>query len=152
ADERAKRANHEHGCRRGTTCRSRTACVPKGAPVSSAETGPRSAGPDEVARGERFYQRLLDDEVREVPVSLRATSAGHLEPVDIAPSRYFDPEFHRREVERVWGRTWQMACREEQIPEVGDSLVYEIADWSLIVVRTAPQEIRAFHNSCLHRG
>ncbi len=52
----------------------------------------------------------------------------------------------------MWGRTWQMACREEQIPEVGDSLVYEIADWSLVVVRTAPDEIRAFHNSCLHRG
>lgn len=120
--------------------------------MSTAETGPRPAGPEDVDRGERFYQQLLDDEVREVPVSLRATSAGHLEPVGIAPSRYFDAEFHRREVERVWGRTWQMACREEQIPEVGDSLVYEVADWSLIVVRTAPQEIRAFHNSCLHRG
>ena len=120
--------------------------------MSTAETGPPSAEPDVVARGERFYQQLLDEEVREVPVSLRATSAGHLDPVGIATSRYFDAEFHRREVEAVWGRTWQMACREEQIPEVGDSLVYEIADWSLIVVRTAPQEIRAFHNSCLHRG
>ena len=45
-----------------------------------------------------------------------------------------------------------MACREEQIPEVGDSVVYELADTSLIVVRTAPDEIRAYHNSCLHRG
>jgi phenylpropionate dioxygenase-like ring-hydroxylating dioxygenase large terminal subunit len=120
--------------------------------MSTAETGPRPAEPDDVARGERFYQQLLDQEVREVPVSLRATSAGHLDPVDIAPARYFDADFHRREVERVWGRTWQMACREEQIPEVGDSLVYEIADWSLIVVRTTAHEIRVFHNSCLHRG
>ena len=107
---------------------------------------------DELARGEHFYQQLLDEERRPVPASLRATSVGHPEPVAIAPARYFDPEFHRREVERVWGRAWQMACREEQIPEVGDSLVYEIADWSLIVVRTAPDQIRAFHNSCLHRG
>ena len=106
----------------------------------------------EIARGEHFYQRLLDDEVREVPVSLRATSAGFIEPVGLAPSRYFDPAFHRLEVERVWGRTWQMACREEQIPEVGACVVYEVADWSLIVVRTAPDEIRAYHNSCLHRG
>ena len=120
--------------------------------MSTAETGPRPAALEDVARGERFYQQLLDEETREVPVSLRATSAGHLDPVGIAASRYFDPDFHRREVERVWGRTWQMACREEQIPQVGDSLVYEIADWSLIVVRTAPHEIRAFHNSCLHRG
>src|SRR4029453_15725999 len=61
-------------------------------------------------------------------------------------------EFHRLEVERIWGRTWQVACREEQIPEIGDSIVYEIVDWSLIVVRTAEDEVRAFHNSCLHRG
>ena len=105
-----------------------------------------------VPRGERFYQELLDEEVRPVAVSLRATSSGFTEPFGIAPSRYFDADFHRREVEGVWGHVWQMACREEQVPEVGDSLVYEVADWSLIVVRTAPDEVRAFHNSCLHRG
>ena len=87
--------------------------------MTTAEHGPRT---DEVARGERFYQALLDEETRPVPVSLRATSAGHLDPIAIAPSRYFDRDFHQREVEHVWGRVWQMACREEQIPEVGDSL------------------------------
>ena len=45
-----------------------------------------------------------------------------------------------------------MACREEEIPQVGDTLVYDIVDASLLIVRTAPDEIRAFHNSCLHRG
>ena len=117
--------------------------------MTTAENGPRT---DEVARGERFYQALLDEETRPVPVSLRATSAGYLDPSGIAPSRYFDRDFHQREVEHMWGRVWQMACREEQIPEVGDSVLYEIADWSLIVVRTAPDKISAFHNSCLHRG
>jgi len=107
---------------------------------------------DEIARGERFYQGLLDEERRPVPASLRATSIAFTEPMTVAPSRYFAPEFHAQEVEHVWGRVWQMACREEQLPEVGDSLVYEIADWSLIVVRTSADEIRAFHNSCLHRG
>jgi phenylpropionate dioxygenase-like ring-hydroxylating dioxygenase large terminal subunit len=107
---------------------------------------------EDIARGERFYQQLLDEENRSVPRSLRATSVGYTEPVDIAPARYFDPAFHQLEVERVWSRVWQMACREEQIPEVGDSIVYDIADNSLIVVRTAPDQIRAFHNSCLHRG
>ncbi|HEY8527272.1 MAG TPA: aromatic ring-hydroxylating dioxygenase subunit alpha [Acidimicrobiales bacterium] len=107
---------------------------------------------DDVTPGERFYQSLLDQDTREVPVSLRATSPGHLEQTEIAPERYYDPGFHALEVERMWRRVWQMACREEQIPEVGDSLVYEIADASLIVVRSAPGEIKAFHNSCLHRG
>jgi phenylpropionate dioxygenase-like ring-hydroxylating dioxygenase large terminal subunit len=113
---------------------------------------PRPGESDEMPRGQRFYQQLLDEETRPVPASLRAVSAGPTEPAGVAPARYFDPEFHRLEVERVWGRVWQVAGREEQIPEVGDSLVYEIADWSLIVVRTGPAEIRAFHNSCLHRG
>src|SRR5258708_36710895 len=98
-------------------------------------------------------QSLLDAEARPVPVSLRAASTVAMDDVvDIAPARYFDPEFHRLEVERMWPRVWQMACREEEIPEVGDSLVYEIAKTSLIVVRTGPEEFRADHNSCLHRG
>ena len=102
--------------------------------------------------GERYYQPLLDADTRPVPESLRATSTVSADDGDIARERYFDPDFHRLEVEHMWRRVWQMACREEQIPEVGDSLVYEIVDASLIVVRTAPDEIRAFHNSCLHRG
>jgi phenylpropionate dioxygenase-like ring-hydroxylating dioxygenase large terminal subunit len=120
--------------------------------MSTDTHDPRSDNPGDVARGERYYQQLLDEETRAVPVTLRATSVGPLEPTEIAPARYFDPEFHRLEVDRMWRRVWQMACREEQIPEVGDSIVYEIADASLIVVRTAASEIRAFHNSCLHRG
>ena len=105
-----------------------------------------------IAPGERFVQELLDGEVRPVPESLRATSPGHLDDVAIAPRRYFDPEFHGLEVEHVWRRVWQMACREEQIPAVGDTVLYEIGDASLIVVRTEADRIRAFHNSCLHRG
>jgi phenylpropionate dioxygenase-like ring-hydroxylating dioxygenase large terminal subunit len=114
---------------------------------------PHSEVPNvELAPGERFYQGLLDEERRPVPESLRATSAGWTDGYEVARDRYFDPGFHRLEVERMWSRVWQMACREEQIPEVGDSIVYEIVDASLIVTRTGPDEIRAFHNSCLHRG
>jgi phenylpropionate dioxygenase-like ring-hydroxylating dioxygenase large terminal subunit len=106
-----------------------------------------------VPPGERFWQSLLDDEARPVPACLRAASTVPMaDEVAISPARYLDPDFHRLEVERMWRRVWQMACREEQIPEVGDSLLYDLAEMSLIVVRTAPDEIRAFHNSCLHRG
>jgi nitrite reductase/ring-hydroxylating ferredoxin subunit len=45
-----------------------------------------------------------------------------------------------------------MACREEDLPEVGDHVVYEIGPTSLIVVRSEEDTIRAFYNSCLHRG
>jgi phenylpropionate dioxygenase-like ring-hydroxylating dioxygenase large terminal subunit len=71
---------------------------------------------------------------------------------DVSAERYFSKEWHDREVENVWRKCWQLACREEEIPNVGDHIVYEIVHDSLIVVRTSPNEIRAYVNSCLHRG
>jgi phenylpropionate dioxygenase-like ring-hydroxylating dioxygenase large terminal subunit len=65
---------------------------------------------------------------------------------------YTDPAFHRREVETVWLRCWQVACREEEIPNPGDFTVYDIADYSAIVIRGRDGTLRAFVNSCPHRG
>jgi len=67
-------------------------------------------------------------------------------------SRYFSKEEHDREVEKLWKRVWQMACREEDIPNVGDTHVYEIAELSFIVVHAAEGEYKAFPNACMHRG
>lgn len=87
------------------------------------------------------------------PDCLRIESpATRLGSADVSIERYFSKQWHDREVEKVWHRTWQMACRLEEIPVVGDHVVYEIVHDSLIVVRTGPTEIRAYVNSCLHRG
>jgi phenylpropionate dioxygenase-like ring-hydroxylating dioxygenase large terminal subunit len=64
---------------------------------------------------------------------------------------YTSPDFHALEVEKLWSRVWQLACLEEEIPNVGDYHVYEIADMSFLIVRTA-DGIRAYRNACLHRG
>jgi len=95
---------------------------------------------------------MLDGEAVPVPGTLRATADDDLGTAGIPRSRYTSRAVHDLEVEKVWPRVWQMACREEQIPEVGDSIVYDVAGFSLIVVRRGADEIRAFHNSCLHRG
>ena len=71
---------------------------------------------------------------------------------DVSAERYFSRAWHDREVEKVWRKTWQFACREEHIPEVGDQTVYDIVDDSILVVRTAPDTVKAYVNSCLHRG
>lgn len=65
---------------------------------------------------------------------------------------YLDPEFAHREAERLWPNAWQIACREEEIPDIGDYLTYEILKDSIIIVRSAPDKISAFHNTCPHRG
>lgn len=63
---------------------------------------------------------------------------------DISIDRYISKAWHDREVEKVWRKTWQLACRIEEIPNVGDHVIYEIVNDSLIVVRTTPTEIKAY--------
>src|ERR1039458_7323801 len=66
--------------------------------------------------------------------------------------RCVSPAVHDLEVEKVWNRVWQVVCREDGIPETGDVWVHDVAGTSLLVVLSAPGEVRAFHNACLHRG
>jgi len=69
----------------------------------------------------------------------------------IPAERYYDEEFFRLENEKLWPRVWQMACRLEEIPEVGDFTEYTILGKSVIIVRTK-SGVKAFHNACRHRG
>jgi carnitine monooxygenase subunit len=73
------------------------------------------------------------------------------DPAKIPAKRYYDPEFYRLECEKLWPHVWQMACRLEQIPNVGDWVEYSNVGKSVIVVR-AKDGVRAFHNHCRHRG
>ena len=70
----------------------------------------------------------------------------------IPKQRYYDPEFYALETELFWPRVWQMACRLEEIPKPGDFVEYEILDQSVIVVRVDDSNVRAYYNSCRHRG
>lgn len=70
----------------------------------------------------------------------------------IAASRYFSPDFFQLEREQLWPRVWQMACRLEEIPSVGDFTEYAICDQSVLVVRSQPDKVRAFGNACRHRA
>lgn len=98
------------------------------------------------------YQEVIEgDRVKPAPDMLESFRVD-LGTAPLSMKRYTSVAYHKAEVERMWSRVWQMACREEQIPEVGDVVVYNIAHHSILVVRSGPDEIKAFHNSCLHRG
>ena len=98
------------------------------------------------------YQRLLDSDTHPVPEVLRRENPLSLGPGEIPVERYTSRAFFDLEVEKIWKRVWQMACREEDIPNAGDSIVYDIAGMSFLVVRTQTGEIKSYYNSCLHRG
>lgn len=98
------------------------------------------------------YQKLLDQDSRPVPDHLRIDTAVFLGDHDISVDRYIDPKFHDLEKTKIWKKVWQVALREERIPNVGDADVYEINDISIILVRVAPDTIKAYYNACLHMG
>lgn len=100
------------------------------------------------------YQQLLDTDSRpeNVPAVLRWQRNEPLGVDDVPRHRYTSREFHELEKEKVWKKAWQVACREEDVPDVGDSLVYDICDLSILVVRCAADAIKAYYNACLHRG
>ena len=73
--------------------------------------------------------------------------------LDFVPKdSYLSQQFLERENERLWPRVWQVACRLEEIPHIGDYVTFDVAGESIIVVRTAADRISAFFNVCQHRG
>lgn len=73
-------------------------------------------------------------------------------PDRIPKQRYYDADFYALEAEQLWCRTWQMACRLEEIPDARDFVEYRILDQSVVVVRQDDGRVVAFQNSCRHRG
>jgi phenylpropionate dioxygenase-like ring-hydroxylating dioxygenase large terminal subunit len=74
------------------------------------------------------------------------------EPVIYSPEAYVSEDYARAERDKLWRKVWQQVGRIEEIPEVGNYLTYDILDDSILVVRSAPDQIRAFYNVCSHRG
>jgi len=72
--------------------------------------------------------------------------------VTLPVDAYISETHARDEKERLWKKTWQVACREEEIPRVGNYYTYDILDQSIIVVRSDEDTISAYHNVCQHRG
>jgi carnitine monooxygenase subunit len=81
-----------------------------------------------------------------LPDGLKVTN-----PERIPAKRYYDETFFKLEGEHLWSKAWQMACRLEEIPEIGDWVEYKILTKSVIVIRTK-DGVKAFHNACRHRG
>jgi nitrite reductase/ring-hydroxylating ferredoxin subunit len=106
-----------------------------------------------IARSEGIsYQQLLDSEVNPVPEALRTNTNPSIDGDMLDTARYLSREYHERELATVWKRTWQMVCRESEVTNAGDFHVYDIARYSIIVVRGEDGTLRGFHNACLHRG
>lgn len=70
----------------------------------------------------------------------------------IPAGRYTDPRFAALENDRLWAGSWLLAAIESELPQPGAYRLFENLDRSVIVSRGKDGRIRAFHNTCRHRG
>ncbi|MTI45541.1 Rieske 2Fe-2S family protein [Roseibium hamelinense] len=70
----------------------------------------------------------------------------------LAQPFYTDPDLFQTDVMKVFGTQWLFAAPAQEIPKPGNYVTLQIGPYSVIVVRGADRKIRAFHNSCRHRG
>jgi Rieske 2Fe-2S family protein len=65
---------------------------------------------------------------------------------------YLDPDIYARDIERIFMQSWLYAGHISEIRDVGDYLLFDFANESVIVIRSAADEISALINVCRHRG
>jgi len=65
---------------------------------------------------------------------------------------YVDEEIFKADLEAVFATDWLFACNVCEIKRPGDYLTLEIGTNSVVILRDRDGEIRAFHNTCRHRG
>lgn len=67
-------------------------------------------------------------------------------------ARYADPAFLAVERERVFERAWLVAGLSYRVASPGQYFTFDHLDHPVVILRDRDGVLRAFHNSCRHRG
>ena len=65
---------------------------------------------------------------------------------------YVDAALHEADLAAVFATDWLFACNAAEIREPGAWLTMQVGRDSIVVLRDRDREVRAFHNTCRHRG
>jgi choline monooxygenase len=83
------------------------------------------------------------DQSRAIPLARAST----------LPARYYlEPGYLEREKELVFGRTWQLVARHEDLARPGDFVPATIIDEPIVITHGTDGVLRGFYNVCRHRA
>ena len=70
----------------------------------------------------------------------------------IPAARYVDPAFNALEHDHLWKRSWVYACHKDEVSEPGSYVLWNKLGSPILIVRGKDDQVRAFYNTCRHRG
>jgi phenylpropionate dioxygenase-like ring-hydroxylating dioxygenase large terminal subunit len=71
---------------------------------------------------------------------------------DIPAARYVDPDFLALEQKHLWRNSWLYACHIDELPNPGSYILWKKIGSPILIVRGKDDVVRAFYNTCRHRG
>ncbi len=74
--------------------------------------------------------------------------AGHSLPQDL----YTQTDIFDFDMAAIYGRSWLLAGMACELPNAGSYISLMVGKWPILITRDKEGVIRAFHNSCRHRG
>lgn len=100
----------------------------------------------------KTFQDLRAEDANAGPDEIFKRRPVHGDNFTIPNSWFFSEDHAKLETEKIWSKVWVWACREEQIPNIGSCYVHDFLDFSILIVRVSKNEIKAYRNTCMHRG
>ncbi|MBV2143961.1 aromatic ring-hydroxylating dioxygenase subunit alpha [Falsochrobactrum sp. TDYN1] len=89
-------------------------------------------------------------------MNIRNEMLGHLTGRDpnfsLEQKFYTDPDYYKLDLENIFYRDWLFMGHDCELPKTGSYMTVQIGAYPVVIVRDAQGGIRAFHNSCRHRG
>jgi Rieske 2Fe-2S family protein len=67
-------------------------------------------------------------------------------------SAYWDMGAYQRDLDAIWYRSWLLVCRETDLAEPLAFRTFRVGTQEIVVLRDETGILRAFHNTCRHRG
>ena len=67
-------------------------------------------------------------------------------------SAYWDADSYQRDLDAIWYKSWLLVCREADLAQPLSFRTFRVGTQEIVVLRDETGELRAFHNTCRHRG
>lgn len=90
--------------------------------------------------------------IMEYEASRKAPPEGFPVLPDIPAGRYVDQRFFQLEKEYIWRKSWLLASHIDEVPEPGCYRLWDNTGEPVVITHNEGGEIRAFYNTCSHRG